>query len=76
MSEYALILAAVAALGFIAYRHAALHVIGVVIGRSGAPGVEQELIGFPRTQDDCKNGGWQTFGFKDEAQCIAYVNGN
>lgn len=29
----------------------------------------------PATSDDqCKNGGWQTFGFKNQGQCIQFVN--
>lgn len=26
------------------------------------------------TKDDCKNGGWQELGFKNQGQCIRYVN--
>lgn len=28
----------------------------------------------PATKDDCKNGGWQAFGFEDQGQCIRFVN--
>ena len=28
----------------------------------------------PRTKDQCKSGGWAQFGFKNQGQCIAFVN--
>lgn len=28
----------------------------------------------PATKDDCKNGGWEEFGFNNQGQCIKYVN--
>ena len=28
----------------------------------------------PRTKDDCKKNGWKTFGFKNQGQCVSYVN--
>lgn len=28
----------------------------------------------PETKTDCKKGGWQEFGFKNQGQCIRYVN--
>ena len=28
----------------------------------------------PQTKDDCKNGGWEQFGFKNQGQCIRFVN--
>ncbi len=28
----------------------------------------------PETKNDCKKGGWQEFGFKNQGQCIRYVN--
>lgn len=28
----------------------------------------------PSTADDCKNGGWVAFGFKNQGQCIRFVN--
>ncbi|MDP2629222.1 MAG: hypothetical protein Q8P45_00750, partial [Candidatus Harrisonbacteria bacterium] len=31
-------------------------------------------LGDPETKDDCKNGGWEDFGFKNQGQCIRYVN--
>ncbi len=27
----------------------------------------------PRTKDDCKNGGWQVYGFKNQGQCVSSV---
>jgi len=26
------------------------------------------------SKDDCKNGGWETFGFRNQGQCIRFVN--
>jgi hypothetical protein len=28
----------------------------------------------PASKDECKNGGWQRFGFANQGQCIAFVN--
>jgi hypothetical protein len=28
----------------------------------------------PASKDDCKNGGWRRFGFKNHGQCVAAVN--
>jgi hypothetical protein len=28
----------------------------------------------PTTQDECKNGGWEDFGFRNQGQCIRFVN--
>lgn len=28
----------------------------------------------PETKDDCKNGGWKTFGFKNQGQCNRFIN--
>ena len=28
----------------------------------------------PTSKDQCKNDGWKTFGFKNQGQCIKYVN--
>lgn len=28
----------------------------------------------PQNQDQCKNGGWEAFGFSNQGQCIRYVN--
>jgi len=29
---------------------------------------------FPTSKDQCKNGGWKAFGFKNQGQCIKFVN--
>lgn len=28
----------------------------------------------PQSKDDCKRGGWQDFGFRNQGQCIRFVN--
>jgi len=28
----------------------------------------------PEVKDDCKNGGWESFGFSNQGQCIRFVN--
>jgi hypothetical protein len=28
----------------------------------------------PATKDDCKKNGWKAFGFKNQGQCVSYVN--
>lgn len=36
------------------------------------------IVPVPGNKDDCKNGGWQTFGFRNQGQCVASIvsNGN
>ncbi len=29
---------------------------------------------YPETKEDCKHGGWQDYGFRNQGQCIRYVN--
>ena len=29
---------------------------------------------FPTSKDDCKRGGWEAFGFRNQGQCIKFVN--
>ena len=46
--------------------------VALVTGVLGAgPATAQ---GQPETKDDCKNGGWMQFGFKNQGQCIRFVN--
>jgi hypothetical protein len=33
-----------------------------------------DFYGRPKTKADCKNGGFAKFGFKNQGQCIAFVN--
>ncbi len=33
-----------------------------------------DVVLSPTTKDQCKNGGWENFGFKNQGQCIKYVN--
>ncbi len=28
----------------------------------------------PTSKNDCKKGGWETFGFRNQGQCIKFVN--
>jgi hypothetical protein len=28
----------------------------------------------PTTKDECKDGGWRRFGFKNQGRCVAFVN--
>ncbi len=37
-------------------------------------GGDGDTTGKPTTKDQCKNGGWEGFGFKNQGQCIKYVN--
>ncbi len=27
----------------------------------------------PQTKDDCKKGGWEQFGFKNQGQCVRFI---
>ena len=31
------------------------------------------LSGDPQTKDDCKNGGWEQYGFRNQGQCVRFV---
>lgn len=35
--------------------------------------LEASIPPSPRTKDDCKNGRWATFGFKNQGQCVRFV---
>jgi hypothetical protein len=35
--------------------------------------VPPEAPADPATQDDCKDGGWMAFGFRNQGQCVAFV---
>ena len=51
-------------------------VFGAVTAGSGSPQgatVSQYQYG-PTSKEDCKKGGWKQFGFKNQGQCIKYVN--
>ena len=39
-------------------------------------GGEPEEPETPVSKDDCRNGGWARFGFKNQGECIAWVNAN
>lgn len=32
------------------------------------------LVNDPQTKADCKNGGWEQYGFANQGQCIKFVN--
>lgn len=34
------------------------------------------IVPVPGTVDDCKDGGWQTYGFRNQGQCIASLEAN
>jgi hypothetical protein len=34
----------------------------------------EPAVGGPETKDDCKNGGWVDYGFKNQGLCIQFVN--
>jgi hypothetical protein len=50
-------------------------------GRDGGPVEEMwgfsshlfELTSGPVSKDDCKDGGWERFGFRNQGQCVRYV---
>jgi hypothetical protein len=51
--------------------------VGNVDGFSITIGNETTIYNFeasPNTKDDCKKGGWQNYGFRNQGQCIAFVN--
>lgn len=33
-----------------------------------------DVLSGPQTKDDCKNGGWESYGFPNQGQCIQFVN--
>lgn len=35
-----------------------------------------QVLAKPVTKDDCRDGGWESFGFKNQGQCIASVQAN
>lgn len=51
-----------------------------VLGLSGTAfavnngGGDSPTNGAPTSKEDCKNGDWRQFGFKNQGQCIKWVN--
>jgi hypothetical protein len=41
-------------------------------GRRGTLGLT--FTPFPTSKDQCKKDGWRAFGFKNQGQCIKFVN--
>jgi hypothetical protein len=41
---------------------------------SGVLATNEAFTVLPQTKADCMNGGWQTFGFENQGQCIKFVN--
>jgi hypothetical protein len=35
--------------------------------------VVHDAQAFPTSKDQCKNGGWRQFGFKNQGECAAFV---
>lgn len=42
---------------------------------TGGGGNEEPPSEGPVTKDDCKDGGWEAYGFPNQGQCIQFVNG-
>lgn len=49
------------------------NVDALTIGVNGAD-TTYNFEAVPTSMDDCKNGGWEAFGFKNQGQCIKFVN--
>jgi len=49
-----------------------------VVGLSGTTyatgGGDEPTNGAPTSKEDCKHGGWKKYGFKNQGQCIKWVN--
>jgi hypothetical protein len=43
-------------------------------GGNGYIQITYEEITDPTSMDQCKKGGWEDFGFKNQGQCIRFVN--
>jgi hypothetical protein len=44
------------------------------IDTTGNPLVQISYTAVPTSKDQCKNGGWQQFGFTNQGQCIRFVS--
>ena len=46
-------------------------------GSGSAPVIDNVTLGQaildPQTKDDCKNGGWEQYGFKNQGQCVRFI---
>ena len=47
---------------------------GLIAQRTGGGDITVVDAQAPTTKDQCKGGGWQQFGFKNQGQCVAFVN--
>jgi hypothetical protein len=55
---------------------AALVLASLGLARSGSAGAAAAYYyyGLPSTKDECKDGGWATFGvFKNQGDCVSFV---
>lgn len=49
---------------------------GFLFGFSGTGGTQELVVScdsMPTTTAQCKNGGWRNYGFKNQGQCVAFV---
>lgn len=44
----------------------------IIVGEVGPDPIE--VAGDPATRDECKDGGWEAFGFRNQGQCIRFMN--
>lgn len=49
---------------------------GTLATSMGALAQKTTHTGDPKTKADCMNGGWQTLGFKNQGQCVSFVERN
>jgi probable HAF family extracellular repeat protein len=47
--------------------------VGQIVGIGAHSGVDRPFLLTPASKDLCKNRGWENFGFKDQGQCIQFV---
>jgi YVTN family beta-propeller protein len=61
--------------GTVSVIDAAINTVTTTITVGGVPaGIAITPILRPTSKDQCKNGGWKAFGFKNQGQCIQFVN--
>lgn len=51
------------------------HLVETFVSAATNPAQYASLcLTLPTTADQCKNGGWQSFGFRNQGQCVSFVN--